>query len=121
MNDLVEKFFAAWGKDPSVTAQTIAGVLAEDALYADPRSQGVMQGPEAVSKYVEMFGAQAPGWTATVVKKDRTADCIRATVAFGGPGPDGKQTVQHGQYFVDIDGTHITRMIGFVGTGGVEE
>jgi len=42
----------------------------------------------------------------------------RATVAFGGMGPDGKEMVQLGQYYVETEGNLISRMVGFVGTGG---
>ena len=43
-----------------------------------------------------MFSANAPGWTAKVVKTDEVGGAVRATVAFGGMGPDGKEMVQHG-------------------------
>ena len=42
---------------------------------------------------------------------------IRATVAFGGMGPDGKEMIQLGQYFVETESGLISRMVGFVGTG----
>jgi len=54
-----------------------------------------------------------------VVAADATGDSHRATVAFGGMGPDGKEMVQHGQYFVDMDGDKITRMVGFPGLPSV--
>jgi hypothetical protein len=44
----------------------------------------------------------------------------RATVAFGGMGPDGKEMVQHGQYFADMESDKIARMVGFVGIGEPE-
>jgi hypothetical protein len=52
-----------------------------------------------------------------VVSSDKTGNFTRATVAFGGMGPDGKEMVQHGQYFVEMEGELILRMVGFVGTG----
>ncbi|MCY4180302.1 MAG: hypothetical protein OXD48_08520, partial [Litoreibacter sp.] len=97
-----------------------ASVYAQTGTYADPRSEGVLIGPAAIAGYVNMFSANAPGWTAKVVKTDETAGSLRATVAFGGMGPDGPEMVQHGQYFADFDGERITRMIGFVGTGAPE-
>ena len=44
----------------------------------------------------------------------------RATVAFGGKGPDGDDMVQLGQYYVETEGNLISRMVGFVGTGKQE-
>jgi hypothetical protein len=35
-------------------------------------------------------------------------------------GPDGKEMVQHGQYFADMDSDKIARMVGFVGIGEPE-
>ena len=67
-----------------------------------------------------MFSANAPGWTAKVVTMSETAGSIRATVAFGGQGPDGSEMVQHGQYFADMDGNKIARMVGFAGLGAPE-
>lgn len=118
---LIETFFSAWGMDDdSQRAATIAGVMATDTTYADPRAPETLTGPQAIADYVNMFSANAPGWTATVVKADETAGSVRATVAFGGKGPDGGDMVQHGQYFVDIADDRITRMVGFVGTGAPE-
>ena len=98
----------------------ITEAYAVDGSYADPRSPGVLTGAGAIAEYVNMFSANAPGWTASVVKSDEIAGSVRATVAFGGMGPDGNEMVQHGQYFVDMDGDKITRMVGFVGTGAPE-
>ena len=67
-----------------------------------------------------MFSANAPGWAAKVVGTDTTGGMTRATVAFGGKGPDGKDMTQLGQYFVETDGDRISRMVGFVGTGTQE-
>jgi len=64
-----------------------------------------------------LFSANAPGWSATVVATDTTANMTRATVAFSGEGPDGSEQTQLGQYFVEKDGELISRMVGFVGIG----
>lgn len=121
MADPIELFFDAWGmSDEASRAETIRSVYASGGSYADPRSDGVLSGPDAIAHYVSAFSANAPGWTAKVVKSDATAGAIRATVAFGGKGPDGTEMVQHGQYFAEMDGAKIVRMTGFVGTGAPE-
>jgi len=106
--------------DDKARAVAIASVYAKDGTYADPRSDGSLTGLKAIAAYVNMFSANAPGWTAKVVKSDESAGLTRVTIAFGGMGPDGKEMVQHGQYFAELDGTKITRMVGFVGTGAPE-
>jgi hypothetical protein len=117
----IEIFFDAWGMaDDTARADAIASVYAEAGTYADPRSDGVLTGPTAIATYVNMFSANAPGWTAKLVKSDESAGLTRATIAFGGIGPDGTEMVQHGQYFAETDGGKITRMTGFVGTGAPE-
>ncbi len=121
MANSIETFFEAWGMaDDVARAVAIASVYADDGTYADPRSPDVLTGPAAIAEYVNMFSENAPGWTAKVVKSDTVAGVIRATVAFGGTGPDGNEMVQHGQYVADLDGNKITRMVGFVGTGAPE-
>ena len=117
----IETFFDAWGmSDDAERAKAIADSYADTGTYADPRSENVLTGPSAITDYVSMFSANAPGWTAKVVKSDTIAQHTRATVAFGGMGPDGNEMVQHGQYFVQTDGTKIISMVGFVGTGAPE-
>ncbi|NRD74546.1 hypothetical protein HQQ94_15135 [Shewanella sp. VB17] len=64
-----------------------------------------------------MFSANAPGWSAKVVKSDTVSGVTRVTVAFGGMGPDGSEQVQLGQYFLEKNGELVSRMVGFVGTG----
>lgn len=117
MSYSIKRFFEAWGAEEGATDEIISEAMTEGAYYADPRSQGGLSGPQAISQYVKMFGANAPGWTAKVIKEDVTADYIRVTVAFGGIGPDGSTKVQHGQYFVEMENGCIKRMIGFAGTG----
>ena len=121
MTNSIDTFFDAWGMtDDAARANAINSVYAEAGTYADPRSEGALTGPAAITEYVGMFSANAPGWTAKVVATSETAGMIRATVAFGGMGPDGKEMVQHGQYFAELDGAKITRMIGFAGLGAPE-
>ena len=118
MSDAISTFFDAWAiNDADARMAKIIESCSADVQYADPRSQGNLSGVDALSEYVGMFSANAPGWSASVVKTDTTAETCRATVAFGGKGPDGEEMVQHGQYFVEFDGEKISRMVGFVGTG----
>lgn len=118
MSDPIEMFFDAWGMDnDNARGKVVAGVFADIGTYADPRSPAPLTGPSAIAAYVSMFSANAPGWTARVVKSDSTDGLFRTTVAFGGKGPDGSDMVQYGQYFTDLHGGKITRMVGFVGTG----
>lgn len=121
MSDPVARFFEAWAMtDAASRATAIGQVLSPQARYTDPRSDGTLEGPQAVTDYVAAFSANAPGWQATVVKSDQVGDLTRVTVAFGGPGPDGQTMTQHGQYFVAYDGEKIASMTGFVGTGTPE-
>ncbi|SEW28127.1 SnoaL-like domain-containing protein [Cognatiyoonia koreensis] len=120
MSDPIETFFDAWGmSDDAARADAIASVYADGGTYTDPRSPDTLSGA-AIAEYVNMFSANAPGWSAKVVKSDSIGGVIRTTVAFGGKGPDGSDMVQHGQYFADLADGKITRMVGFVGTGAPE-
>lgn len=121
MTNPVDTFFGAWGMDDDTDrASAISACMTASATYADPRSGGLLAGTDAITTYVSMFSANAPGWSARVVKSDEIAGTRRVTVAFGGPGPDGSDMIQHGQYFIDFDDTRIARMVGFVGTGAPE-
>jgi len=121
MSASITTFFDAWGmSDDTARLKAISAAFATDGTYADPRSPEALQGADAIAGYVNNFSASAPGWTATVVNHSSTGNSHRATVAFGGMGPDGKEMVQHGQYFADMDGAKITRMVGFVGMGAPE-
>ena len=118
MDDSIMAFFDAWEMTAAQPRlEKIAGAVTDSVRYADPRSPEEIEGAVALSEYVGMFSAGAPGWSAKVVKSDTQAGVTRVTVAFGGPGPDGNNVEQLGQYFVEKDGERITRMIGFVGTG----
>ena len=119
--EIITRFFDVWGMaDAAQRASVLAEVLSETCVYADPRSPDGMTGPAAIADYVGQFSANAPGWTARVVKADDTNGLIRVTVAFGGTGPDGADMVQHGQYFARMDGDRIAELTGFVGTGAPE-
>ena len=118
MSDPVTAFFNAWAlSDDAERHATISAAVTADIQYDDPRTPDTLQGIDALSAYVGEFSANAPGWSARVVKSDTIAGMTRATIAFGGPGPDGNDIVQHGQYFVEMDGERVSRMVGFVGTG----
>ena len=118
----IEDFFAAWGETDEVArADAIKTALGPTVYYADPRTPEPITDADALIAYVGMFSANAPGWTAKVVKSDVIAGWMRATVAFGGKGPDGSDMIQHGQYFVETNADgKATRMIGFAGLGDPE-
>ena len=117
----IETFFSAWGmSDNGERAKAITESYCRSGSYADPRSGDILTGPDAIAAYVDMFSANAPGWTARVVATSETAGIVRATIAFGGPGPDGTEMVQHGQYFVRLDDDRIAEMTGFAGIGAPE-
>ena len=119
MSDPIATFFDAWElSDADARLEKITAAVSESVQYHDPRTPETVVGVAALADYVGMFSANAPGWSAKVVKSDTTAGVTRVTVAFGGQGPDGSEMVQHGQYFVEMDGDRVARMIGFVGTGG---
>ncbi|MEM7217933.1 MAG: nuclear transport factor 2 family protein [Pseudomonadota bacterium] len=118
MSDSVSTFFASWGLDRSAERRDqIARVVDDDTVYADPRTPNALRGTAAIADYVGEFAASAPGWSATVVRSDSNAAVTRVTVAFRGPGPDGNEQTQFGQYFVELEADRIARMVGFVGTG----
>ncbi|MCU7553779.1 hypothetical protein OCL06_04100 [Alteromonas sp. ASW11-19] len=118
MSDPISDFFDAWQiEEANERLNKIASAVAKDIQYDDPRTSDTIKGVDALSDYVGMFSANAPGWSANVVKSDTNGSVTRATVAFSGAGPDGQNKVQLGQYFVEKDGDLISRMVGFVGTG----
>lgn len=118
MSDCIATFFDAWQIEEADTrlAQLNSSVT-ETIQYDDPRTPETVNGIAALNNYVGMFNANAPGWSAKVIKTDTVAGLTRVTVAFGGMGPDGAKKVQLGQYFVEKDGDLVSRMVGFVGTG----
>lgn len=118
MSDPIVDFFGAWKlNDADTRRDAIAGAVIDDVRYDDPRTPDTVIGADALCDYVGQFSADAPGWAARVVASDTTAGVTRATVAFEGAGPDGEAMSQLGQYFVELDGQRIARMVGFVGTG----
>ena len=122
MSDSVSTFFDAWQLDAAdVRLEKITSAVIPNVQYDDPRTPQTVNGIDALNEYVGMFSASAPGWSAKVISNDTTAGMTRATVAFGGMGPDGKEMTQLGQYFVEMDGNLISRMVGFVGTGEVSD
>jgi len=118
MADPIATFFDAWQhKEAAVRLDNINQSVTENVRYDDPRTSQTIEGKASLNEYVGMFSANAPGWSATVTSSDTIAGVTRATVAFGGKGPDGKDMIQYGQYFIEIDGGLISRMVGFAGTG----
>lgn len=118
MSDCITRFFEAWQiEEAQVRLAKLNGSVTEAIKYDDPRTPETVTGIAALNNYLGMFSANAPGWSAKVIKTDMVAGVTRATVAFGGKGPDGSEQVQLGQYFVEKDKDLISRMVGFVGTG----
>ena len=118
MTDLISIFFDAWRIESSdERLEQIASAVSDGVEYDDPRTSQTLKGINALNDYVGMFSANAPGWSARVLSADTIAGMTRATVAFGGKGPDGNEVTQLGQYFVETEGDLICRMVGFVGTG----
>jgi hypothetical protein len=118
MSGSISTFFEAWQiPDASARREKIIGAVVQDIKYDDPRTPETINGIEALNDYLGMFSANAPGWSAKVVKTDIIGGVTRCTVAFGGKGPDGTEQVQLGQYFAETEGGLVTRLVGFVGTG----
>ena len=121
MSDPISTFFGAWQLESAdARLEKITSAVTANIQYDDPRTPQTVIGIDALNEYVGMFSANAPGWSAKVIGSNTTAGMTRATVAFGGMGPDGSEMVQLGQYFVESDGELISRMVGFVGTGAQE-
>jgi hypothetical protein len=118
MNDQLDTFFGAWQLESrEERLEKISKSVASSIVYVDPRTPEPITSISALSEYVGMFSANAPGWSAKVVVSDTIAGVTRATVAFSGKGSDGTEQTQLGQYFVESDGDLISRMVGFVGIG----
>lgn len=118
MSDSISAFFDAWKlEDAAVRREKISSAVVENIRYDDPRTPETIHGIDALSDYVGMFSANAPGWSAEVIKSDSIGNVTRSTVSFGGPGPDGTQQEQIGQYFAETEDGLVSRFVGFVGTG----
>lgn len=118
MKDCITTFFDAWQiEDAELRYSKINSSVTETVKYDDPRTPEMVSGIAALNDYVGLFSANAPGWSAKVVKSDTVSGFTRVTVAFSGMGPDGSEQVQLGQYFVEKNGERVSRMVGFVGTG----
>lgn len=114
---VLDTFFAAWSEtDPGKRADLIGQAIAEGFTYSDPRSGARLDGLGPTADYVGNFSANAPGWTASVETEDAVNGYLRATVRFGGMGPDGKEMSQTGTYFADTDEDgKLTLLAGFAG------
>ena len=121
MSNCITTFFESWQiEDDQLRLAKIKSSVTESVQYDDPRTPDTINDIDALNEYVGRFSANAPGWSAKVIKEDVIAGSTRVTVAFSGPGPDGSEKVQLGQYFVETIGDLVSRMVGFVGTGQVD-
>ena len=110
--------FEAWQIEETEPRRAkITSSVTKNIGYDDPRTTETLYGIDALCSYLGMFSANAPGWSAKVVKSDTTGNITRVTVAFSGMRPDGAEQVQFGQYFVEKEEDLVSRMVGFVGTG----
>ena len=118
MTDCITTFFDAWQiEDAELRQSKINSSVTEAVRYDDPRTPETLYGIAALNDYVGLFSANAPGWSAKVVKSDTVSGVTRVTVAFSGVSSDGSEQVQLGQYFVEKDEELVSRIVGFVGTG----
>lgn len=121
MSEAIANFFAAWQiTDAEARLAQVKSAMATQFEYLDPRTSNAIKDLAKMNRYLGMFSANAPGWSAKLASSDTTGDVTRALVAFSGVGQDGKLQVQYGQYFVEHEGELISRMVGFVGTGKPE-
>lgn len=118
MQNAISTFFSSWQTaDKEERSKLIDDCVIEEITYLDPRTQATINGKQALSEYVGMFSANAPGWKAEVIKSDNIGSFTRVTIDFNGQGPDGEMKSQLGQYFVEMKEDLIVSMVGFVGIG----
>ena len=116
MTDTIDQFFLAWGEaDAARRRDLIAGAMASDFAYADPRTGQDITTLDALADYVGQFTDSAPGWTARVVQSDGHGNHRRAVVAF----LDNGEARQHGTYAARLTDGRIASLVGFVGAGGL--
>ena len=95
MTDQIDTFFSAWQLESREDRlERITNTVAPSIVYVDPRTPEPITSIAALSEYIGMFSANAPGWSAKVVVSDTIAGITRATVAFSGKGPDGTKQTQ---------------------------
>ena len=71
MSDSISNFFETWEiEDAELRMEKIKGSVAADVQYDDPRTPESVNGITALSDYVGMFSANAPGWSAKVIKSE---------------------------------------------------
>lgn len=110
----IEMFFSAWSEaDADKRQAIIESAVASDVTYKDPRTPEPITGPAALSEYVGMYTAAAPGATATVTKTEVVDGKNKAVVAFR--MADGME--QMGHYFFEPQSGPLAAMTGFVGAG----
>ncbi|MBT8104473.1 MAG: hypothetical protein KJN88_02445, partial [Gammaproteobacteria bacterium] len=68
MTDRIDAFFGAWQLESrEERLETITSTVAPSIVYVDPRTPKPITSISALSEYVGMFTAKAPGWSAKVV------------------------------------------------------
>jgi len=116
MTDMIQTFFDAWGTaDAAQRRDLIAAAMADQFVYADPRTGADITTLDGLDVYVGQFTANAPGWTAKVVQSDGHGDHQRTIVAFCENG----EARQHGIYVAGLQNGKIARLVGFVGAEGI--
>lgn len=114
MTDSIHTLFSAWG-DPSPDARATKtdAAIGTEFYYADPNAPAPIRGRDAYLAYIGQFGDMMPGASAEVVAVAEHNGHARATVDFL---KDGARMMR-GQYFADLDGGRVVRLIGFPGMG----
>ena len=114
MTECIHTLFSAWG-DPSSDgrASKTDAAIGSGFYYADPNTPDPLRNRDAYLAYITQFGDMMPGAEAKVVATSKTHDHIRATVDFMKDGAP----MMRGQYFADVKGGKIIRLIGFAGMG----
>ena len=117
MSDAIADFFTAWGADAETRRAILDRVMADGFRYADPRAGEALTDRAALATYLDAFTRDAPGWQAEALTVSTVDGLHRVIVAFTGDGPEGTPMIQHGTYFVRMDGDRIAAMTGFAGLG----
>jgi ketosteroid isomerase-like protein len=112
MNEIVERYLAAWNEtDPAARAEAVAGLWTEDAAYTDPLA--AVEGHEGIAAVIEGAQGMFPGLVfsaGTVFEAHH--DIARFTWHLG---PEGGEPVAIGFDVVQLaeDG-RIQRVLGFL-------
>jgi hypothetical protein len=116
MTNMIQTFFDIWRTaDAAPPRDLIAAAMADQFVYADPRTDADITPLDGLDNYVGQFTTNAPGLTASVFQTDGHGDHLRAVVAFCENGTPR----QHGTYVSTLQDGRIARLVGFVGAGGI--